>query len=242
MSMILLSGMLLCSSSITSSNICTAATSTGVTLKDVSGEYLINKGVASGIKLSSSKVKFYKDLKKKDSYSTYLKKLSCDLNNYCYKQNIKSIELLFLDYDISYSKDLWKEPNVFINSSTVMGATCSIDYNWKGVVYTRIIDKNNKVTINKTNGVVIDVSKPEIIGVTNGSTYTSADISFKDNLSGIKKITISKTDEDGTKVITEVKKESFAKSLIVDQVGTYTITVNDNSGNQSTCTFKIISK
>lgn len=75
----------------------------------------------------------------------------------------------------------------------------------------------------------VDKKKPTISGAKNGKTYKKVTLKFKDNLSGIKSVTVN------GKKISANKYNGYT----IKKAGKYKIVVTDKAGNKTTMTIKI---
>ena len=89
----------------------------------------------------------------------------------------------------------------------------------------KVYDKVGNI---RTLKFYIDKTRPTINGIKNGSTYERATVSFTDNLSGIKKITINGEE-----------KSSYSNTIYFRDSGSYSIKVWDHAGNATSANIKI---
>lgn len=96
----------------------------------------------------------------------------------------------------------------------------------KWTLYVRIIGKDGKQYIEKTNLFIIDKTKPIVRGVKSGKTYKKTiRISYKDEISGIKSATLN--------------GENIKQSVKIKKNGNYRMVIVDKAKNKRVVRFKI---
>lgn len=149
----------------------------------------------------------------KTLYNIYTNKnFICNFNT----RNIKKIQYQFVKQGESL-KNKWK---------TVSNNKLEFKKTGKYVIYIKFIAFNGSETIEKTQGFVLDKSKPSIKGVANNKTYKKkVTIKCSDSLSGIKTIMLN-----GKKIV---------KNYTVSKNGKYSLVAKDKANNQKKVTFRI---
>lgn len=130
--------------------------------------------------------------------------------------NIKKIQYQFIK----------KGKKVTSKWTTVSNGKLNFKKIGKYVIYIRFITVNGGEFIERTNGFIVDKTKPSISGIANSKTYKgTVKIRCKDSLSGIKTVTLN-----GKKI---------AKNYTVSRNGKYTVLAKDKANNQKKITFRI---
>lgn len=204
-------------------------------VKNEYGDYIIKKGQLKSVVFSCNKIKLSNNLVTKDSYNIYVNgNLSINLSNYCNVNNILKIEILKIDDETTYDYSMWNDA-LTIFTQDIYAAIDEINSDWRGVVYLRVTDINEKIYISKSNGFVVDLTKPIIkvngtlSGINTKVYKDKAVVYVKDEFSGIKQVKVNDT------VISDYKN-----GINLNKSGKYKIQVTDKCGNTSNKTINII--
>lgn len=204
-------------------------------LKNGYGDYIIKKGELKSVVFSCNKIKLSNNLDTKDSYNIYVNgNLSIDLSNYCNVNNILKIEILKLDDETTYNNNMWNNA-VTVFTQNIYTAIDEINSDWRGVIYIRVTDINENLYISKSNGFVVDQTKPIIkvngtLSGINTKVYKEKTVVYvKDDFSGIKQVKVN------NKVVSDYKS-----GITLNKAGKYKIQVTDKCGNTSNKTIDIV--
>lgn len=118
--------------------------------------------------------------------------------------------------------------------------TFTLSPDWKGVVYTRIVDKAGHVTYLSSDGLVLEDNAPVISNVEADTTYCiSRQVTVTDTY--LEKVTVQKVKDatnsgeegspDGVAVEQTVADGTSTFTLTAYEQGTYSITATDKAGN-----------